>query len=178
MAQIAEHAHEKERDLCVSSVFGTKAAAISAGAHFVRVLVDRETGEVSVTRYVAVHDVGKPLNPVALEGQVHGGIQMGLGYALSEGVRLDEEGRVQGTRLRDCHLFTACKMPPIQVEFLDSYERTGPYGAKSVGECATVPSGAAVANAVSNAVGYEFRSLPIRKEEILCHLEPYETPGS
>ena len=178
MAQIAEHAHEKERDLCVSSVFGTKAAPISAGAHFVRVLVDRETGEVSVTRYVAVHDVGKPLNPVALEGQVHGGIQMGLGYALSEGVRLDEEGRVQGTRLRDCHLFTACKMPPIQVEFLDSYERTGPYGAKSVGECATVPSGAAVANAVSNAVGYEFRSLPIRKEEILCHLEPYETPGS
>lgn len=179
MAQVAEHAHQKERDLCVSSVFGTKAAPISAGAHFVRVLVERETGEVSVTRYVAVHDVGKPLNPMQLEGQVHGGIQMGLGYALSEGVRLDEQGRVQGTRLRDCHLFTATRMPSdLQVEFLDSSEKTGPYGAKSVGECATVPSGAAVANAVSNAVGVEFRSLPIRKEEILCRLKQSETPGS
>lgn len=177
MAQIAEHAHQKERDICVSALFGTKAAPISAGAHFVRVLVDRETGEVTVTRYVAVHDVGKPLNPMALEGQVHGGIQMGLGYALSEGIRLDEKGRVQGTRLRDCHLFTAPQMPRIQVEFLESREKTGPYGAKSVGECATVPSAAAVANAVSNAVGYEFRTLPIRKEEILCHLKRSETPG-
>jgi CO/xanthine dehydrogenase Mo-binding subunit len=175
MEQIALHAHERERDISVSSVYGTKAAPISAGVHFAKVLVDRETGEVTVSSYVAVHDVGKPLNLLSLEGQVHGGIQMGIGYALSEGVSLDEKGHVKGTRLRDCHLFTADRMPQIEVEFLDSYEKTGPYGAKSVGECGTVPTAAAVANAVSNAVGFEFHSLPIRKEDILCHLEQYKT---
>ncbi len=178
MAQVAQHAHEKERDLAVAEIFGTKAVPISAGAHFAKVQVDTETGAVKVLAYTAVHDVGRPLNPMSLEGQVHGGIQMGLGYALSEGIVLDEKGRVQGRRLRDCHLFTAVDMPPLQVEFLQSYERTGPYGAKSVGECATVPSAAAVANAVSNAVGIPFHKLPIRKEAILCSLKKLSTQKS
>lgn len=168
MEQIAQHAHEKERDIAVSSVFGTKAAPISGGVHFVKVRVDMETGEVKVLNYVAIHDVGAVLNPMSLEGQVHGGIMMGLGYALSEGIQLNEKGEVKGKNLRDCHLFHADQMPEIQVKFLDSYEETGPCGAKSVGECATVPSAAAVCNAVSNATGMYFHRLPIRKEDILC----------
>lgn len=170
MRQIAEHAHEKERDISVSSMFGTKAAPISGGAHFVKLRVDTQTGEVDVLDYVAVHDVGTLLNPMGAEGQVHGGIMMGLGYALSEGIVLDEKGAVKGTRLRDCHLFRADQMPKIRVEFLDSREPTGPCGAKSIGECATVPSAAAVSNAVGNALGTFFYSLPIRKEDILCHI--------
>lgn len=170
MRQIAEHAHEKERDISVSSMFGTKAAPISGGAHFVKVRVDTQTGEVEVLNYVAVHDVGKLLNPMGAEGQVHGGIMMGLGYALSEGIILDEKGAVRGTRFRDCHLFLANQMPEIHVEFLDSYESSGPCGAKSIGECATVPSAAAVSNAVGNALGTFFNKLPIRKEDILCHI--------
>lgn len=168
MEQIARHAHEKERDICVSSVFGTKAAPISGGAHFVKVQVDMETGEIKALNYTAVHDVGAVLNPMGLEGQVHGGIMMGLGYALSEGIQLKENGEVKGKNLRDCHLFRADQMPQIQVKFLDSYEETGPMGAKSVGECATVPSAAAVCNAVSNAVGLYFHRLPVRKEDVLC----------
>lgn len=168
MEQIAQHAHEKERDISVSSVFGTKAAPISGGAHFAKVQVDMETGEIKVLDYTAVHDVGAVLNPMSLEGQVHGGIMMGLGYALSEGIQLMENGEVKGKNLRDCHLFRADQMPQIQVKFLDSYEETGPMGAKSVGECATVPSAAAVCNAVSNAVGVFFRRLPVRKEDVLC----------
>lgn len=170
MRQIAEHAHEKERDISVSSMFGTKAAPISGGAHFVKLRVDTQTGEVAVLDYVAVHDVGTLLNPMGAEGQVHGGIMMGLGYALSEGIVLDEKGAVRGTRLRDCHLFRADQMPKIRVEFLDSREATGPHGAKSIGECATVPSAAAVSNAVGNALGTFFYSLPVRKEDILCHI--------
>lgn len=170
MRQIAEHAHEKERDISVSSVFGTKAAPISGGAHFVKVRVDTQSGEVEVMDYTAVHDVGTLLNPASAEGQVHGGIMMGLGYALSEGLRLDAKGAVLGARLRDCHLFRADQMPAIQVEFLHSNEPTGPCGAKSIGECATVPSAAAVSNAVGNALGTSFHKLPIRKEDILCHI--------
>lgn len=167
MKQVAEHAHEKERDIAISAIYGTKAAPISGGVHFAKVQVDMDTGEVRVLKYAAVHDVGKPINPLGLEGQVHGGIQMGLGYALSEGLSFLPNGKIKETRFRDCHLFTADQMPEITVAFLDSYEQTGPCGAKSVGECATVPAAAAAANAVSNAAGHYFCSLPIRKEQIM-----------
>ena len=166
MTEIAAHAHEKERDISVSGMYGTKAAPVSAGAHFVKVQVDTETDEVRVLKYLAVHDVGKPLNPMSLEGQVHGGIHMGMGYALSEGIVLNDDGTVKGTRIRDAHLFRAAEMPDIHVEFLDSYEESGPYGAKSVSECATVPAAAAVSNAVANAFGVSFRKLPINTENI------------
>ena len=75
--------------------------------------VDTETDEVRVLKYLAVHDVGKPLNPMSLEGQVHGGIHMGMGYALSEGIVLNDDGTVKGTRIRDAHLFRAAEMPDI-----------------------------------------------------------------
>lgn len=177
MAEVARHAHERERDLVVAEVFGTKAAPISAGAHAARVRVDTKTGEVRVLDYVAVHDVGTPLNPLALEGQVDGGIQMGCGYALSEGLELKDDGSVWQRRLGQVGLFRSTDMPRIHVEFLQSREPTGPFGAKSVGECATVPVAGAVANAVADAVGRQFHKLPIRKEDVLCALEESRTPA-
>lgn len=168
MDQIAAHAHnEHETDLVAAVTFGSQAVPISGGVHLVKVQVDTETGKVRPLAYTAVHDVGKVLNPASAEGQLHGGIMMGLGYALSEGLSYDEKGALRQHRLGECGLFRADEMPEIRTEFLDSYEPTGPYGAKSVGECATVPSAAAVANAVSNALGHEFTSLPIRPEMIL-----------
>jgi len=166
MAQIAEHAHQKERDISVSAIFGTKAAPISGGANFAKVRIDTETGDIKVLEFTAVHDVGKPLNPLGLAGQLHGGIQMGLGYALSEGISLDENGKVMGTRMKDCHLFRAQEMPEIKWEFLDSYEETGPFGGKSIGECATVAVAGAVVNAINNALDTEFSDLPVTKENI------------
>lgn len=172
MRQVAENAHAKERDIAVAETFGTTAAPISAGAHFVKVQVDTETGEVTPLKYTAIHDVGTPLNYMNLEGQTHGGIQMGLGYALSEGIIFNERGEVTNKLLRQHKMFNATQMPrDIYVEFLDSYEESGPYGAKSIGECATVPSAPAVANAVSNALGIHFTKLPIRSEDILAKLE-------
>lgn len=171
MRQVAEHAHACERDVSVSAMHGTEAAPISAGAHFCQVRVDTRTGEVRVERYAAVHDVGRPLNPMGLEGQVHGGVQMGLGYALSEGLQVDERGRMRRRNLRDCHLFRSTDMPrDIRVEFLDSCEHTGPFGAKSVGECGTVPVAGCVAAAVGQALGTSFTKLPIAKEDVLCAL--------
>lgn len=178
MRQVAESAHSHERDIICSKMYGTTAAPISAGAHFCLVRVDSTTGKVKVLRYAAVHDVGRPLNPLGLEGQVAGGIQMGIGYALSEGLELDENGNIPHRRLRDCHLLRATDMPrDVRIEFLDSAEHTGPFGAKSVGECGTVPVAGCVAAAVSNAVGHEFRSLPIREEDVLCALRESRTRG-
>lgn len=103
---------------------------------------------------------------------------MGIGYALSEGLELDENGNIPHRRLRDCHLLRATDMPrDVRIEFLDSAEHTGPFGAKSVGECGTVPVAGCVAAAVSNAVGHEFRSLPIREEDVLCALRESRTRG-
>lgn len=179
MLDIARHAHDKERDIAVAHMHGTTAAPISAGAHFAEVRVDTETGHVDVVSYVAVHDVGRPLNPMGLEGQVAGGVQMGLGYALSEGVVLDELGRQPRHNMRDCHLFRAIDMPrDLRIEFLDGCEHTGPYGAKSVGECGTVPVAGCIAAAVSAAVGHEFRTLPIREEDVLCALRESPMPES
>ncbi|MGI6230131.1 MAG: xanthine dehydrogenase family protein molybdopterin-binding subunit [Tractidigestivibacter sp.] len=179
MQQVAEHAHANERDIVCTKMYGTTAAPISVGAHFCLVRVDASTGKVDVLRYVAVHDVGRPLNPMGLEGQVDGGVQMGIGYALSEGIVLDENGGQPRHNFRDCHLPRATDMPrDIQVEFLDSEEHTGPFGAKSVGECGTVPVAGCVAAAVSNAVGHQFTSLPIRKEDVLCALRESPTQGS
>jgi len=171
MGEVARHAHDAERDIYVGGNYGSTAVPASAGAHMCKVSVDTLTGEVKPLRYVAVHDVGRPLNPMGLEGQVHGGIQMGLGYALSEGLETDETGRLRQRFLRDCHLFRATDMPrDIEVEFLDSEEHTGPFGAKSVGECGLVPVAGAVANAVANACGCSFHRLPIGREDVLCAL--------
>ncbi len=174
MQQIAQHAHDNERDIALAEIYGTKAAPISAGVHMCKVRVDTESGEVEVLAYTAVHDVGQAINPMSVQGQMHGGIQMGLGYGLSEGTVLKENGEVKGKRIQDCHLFDATQMPDnehLKTEFLESYEPTGPFGAKSISECATVPSGPCAANAVSNALHHQFRDLPVNKEKILAYLK-------
>ena len=171
MEQVAQHAHKLERDITIGGNFGSRAVPASAGAHMVKVEVDLATGAVTPLVYAAVHDVGRALNPMGLEGQVHGGIQMGLGYALSEGLSLkpDGSGALKNRFLRDCRLFRATDMPrDIRVEFLESEEHTGPFGAKSVGECGVVPVAGAVAAAVGNALGRTFTKLPIDEEAVVC----------
>ena len=177
MTDVAHHAHEAASDIAVSRIHAASAAPISAGVHCAKVRVDTETGEVEILDYAAVHDVGRPINPLNLESQLHGGIHMGMGYALSEGMFLDEKGALKGKFLRDSHIFNTMQMPAndhLKVEFLDSYEESGPFGAKSIAECATVPAGPAVANAVCNALHHHFRDLPLNKERILAYLKERE----
>ena len=132
------------------------------GAHFARVKVEKATGKVIATDYVAVHDVGKVINRMGIEGQLQGGIQMGLGYALCEGLKFDENGRNIYNNFRKYKMFTADQMPSIQVDFIEELEPNGPYGAKSIGEAAVVPANPAVMNAVCDALGKEIDSSPYR----------------
>ena len=87
---------------------------------------------------------------------------MGLGYALSEELAFDEQGRPKATDFKTYKLFRTVDMPKCQVAFVDSYEKAGPFGGKSIGECAVVPVAPAVANAVYNATDVEIHSLPIK----------------
>ena len=140
---------------------------MSYGAHFVKVSVDTRTGGVKVLEYTAVHDVGKALNPMSVEGQIEGAVQMGLGYALSEGIIIDRGGKVKNTTFKQYHIMNAGEMPPIKVGLVEETEPTGPYGAKSIGECSVVPSAGAIANAVANAIGCEVHRLPLKPDTVL-----------
>ena len=95
---------------------------------------------------------------------------MGLGYALSEGIKLDDKGMVKGKCLRDCHLLRAEQMPVMKLDFLDSYEETGPFGGKSVSECSVNPVAPAIVNAISDALGIEIYDLPADADRIKTEL--------
>lgn len=141
----------------------------SYAAHFAEVEVDRLTGRVKVTDYLAVHDVGRAINPMLVEGQIHGGIQIGIGYALYEDVAIDRAtGRMRGDSFSRYTLANAPEMPPIRVLLVEEGEPTGPFGAKAVGEIATIPVAAAVVNAVNSALGTELTELPLSPERVLA----------
>lgn len=143
----------------------------SYAAHFAEVEVDTLTGRVRVTDYLAVHDVGRAINPMLVEGQVHGGIHIGIGYALYEDVAIDPmTGAMRGDSFSRYTMANAPEMPPMRIVLVEEGEPTGPFGAKAVGEIATIPVAAAIVNAVNHALGTELTDLPLAPERILAAL--------
>lgn len=172
LEEVMSHAKKvNQRDIAWADTFASNALAVSYGAHFAKVRVDTETGKIDVLEYVAVHDVGKALNPMSVEGQIEGAVQMGLGYALSEGIEWDQSGKIKNSTFRSYHILNAVEMPPIKIGLVEEIEASGPYGAKSIGECSVVPSAPAVINAVSNALGAEFNVLPVKADSVIQALK-------
>ena len=135
---------------------------------FVEVEVNTRTGRVKPTRVIHGADVGRPILPNVVRGQLIGGVHQGLGYALSEDVVYDPaNGRVLNPNFRDYKLLTPRDMPHVDTFFADTWEPTGPFGAKGIGEGATNPVASAVYNAVYNAVGVRIFTMPITPEKIL-----------
>ncbi len=129
--------------------------------------VDLETGRVSIQKFTDYHDCGTPINPQAVHSQVEGAIVMGTGETIMEEVMYDEKGNILNPNLHDYLLMTIKDAPEIFSGIVDSYEPQGPYGAKEVGEGATLPVLAAVAHAIANATGVWIKELPITSEKIL-----------
>lgn len=147
-----------------------------ATAQFVEVEVDTETGEVVILRAVFAHDLGKLINPMGAQGQVEGGFQQGMGYALMERLQFDpENGACLTPDFLEYKMPTAVEMPRrIESIFIESNEPTGPFGAKSLAEpCVIVPA-PAIANAVFDAIGVRIRQLPITPEKVLAALGKLE----
>lgn len=143
-------------------------ARYSFAAHFAEVEVDTDLGSVRVTRYVAVHDSGRIVNPLAATSQVKGGVTMGIGMALNEELLYDRRtGRPLNAGYYGARVLTHLDAPEIEVIFVETDDPYGPYGAKSVGEPPIIPSVAAVANAVYNAIGVRIKELPITRDKIL-----------
>lgn len=150
------------REIFCQETYAMPCGPASYGVHAARVRVERATGDVEVTDYVAVHDVGTVINRMGIEGQLEGAIQMGIGYALLEGLEFDENGKNKYNNFRTYRTPRATQMPRIQVDFIEEGEPYGPFGAKSIGECAVVPSAPALINAVSDALKTEIREIPYR----------------
>jgi CO/xanthine dehydrogenase Mo-binding subunit len=135
--------------------------------HAVHVRVDRDTGVVRVLRVAAAHDSGVILNPVGADGQVRGGVVMGIGQALSEGMQLDGEGHQLNAHLLDYKLVTAADAPPIQIAWVETPAANGgPNGSKGIGEPPCVPTPGAVANAIAKVIGKRVRRLPMTPERV------------
>jgi xanthine dehydrogenase molybdenum-binding subunit len=144
---------------------GNMSAAYSHAVHVAEVEVDTETGEVRVLKVTSAQDVGRIINEMGIEAQLEGGIIMGLGYALSEEL-LIEEGQVLNPSFRDYKLPTAPEMPELELHMIESECSAGPMGAKGIAELPTIVIAPAVANAVYNATGIRFFDPPLTPEKV------------
>lgn len=167
---MADHFYDPSNENMGRDFKGNMSMTYAFGAHGVTVKVDEETGKVTVLDYVAAHDVGRAINPLLLEGQVYGGVIMGLGYALTEEV-IHKNGENMNPNFRDYKLFTAKDAVNIKAPVIETIDPDGPYGAKGIGEPGCVPTAPAVANAVYDAVGVRITDLPITPEKVLAALK-------
>ncbi len=130
-------------------------------------------------RFVAVHDIGKAINPSSAEGQIEGAVHQGIGYALVEDMIVDAAtGQTLNPNFVDYKLLTAQDMPEITVEFVEEGNAAGPFGAKGVAEDGVCPTAPAVLNAIFNATGARIRELPARAEKVLEALQQSSGKGA
>lgn len=136
-------------------------------AHAAHVKVDRDTGVTRVLRVAAAHDCGRILNRIGADGQVYGGVVMGIGQALTEGTQLDGDGRHLNAHLTDYKLVTASDAPQIDIAWIETdTPNAGPKGSKGVGEPPCVPTAGAIANAIAKVIGARVRALPMTAERV------------
>lgn len=145
--------------------------AYGCSAQVVEVSVDMETGQITVDRMTDAHDCGFAINKTSVEGQMQGSLLMGLGEALFEEVKFDEEGRILNPNFAEYKIPTALDMPNVTPIIVESVEPYGPYGAKEVGEGAIMPTIPAILNAVYDATGIRFHELPLTPERVYRGLQ-------
>jgi len=133
--------------------------------------IDRETGQIELLQFVAVVDCGTVINPALAKVQVEGGLVQGIGMAMFEDVVLDERGKIANDSFMQYRLPTRLDTGKIRVEFASSYEPSGPFGAKSIGEIVINTPAPAIADAVYNATGVRLKELPITAEKIFRGLQ-------
>jgi CO/xanthine dehydrogenase Mo-binding subunit len=175
-----------EKKLTFAEIVRAKGAPIVAEGHYANmaegpesstvtqiaeVEVDPETGEVKVRQVTTSHNTGTVINPLGHQGQIDGGVVMGMGYGKMEELKVDETGRVVTANFGDYKIPTIRDIPVLKTAVMESHTGSGPYNSMSIGETAIMPTAAAIANAVHDAVGARIRSLPITAEKVLAALK-------
>jgi CO/xanthine dehydrogenase Mo-binding subunit len=147
-----------------TSYFGPKSGGTASGAHAMIVEVDPETMDVDIQRMVVVHDAGKIINPLIVDGQVHGGVAQGIGNAFYEQIVYDDNGQLLSGSFMDYLLPTSLDVPPIEVGHRETPSPLNPLGIKGAGEAGAIPTGPLFAQAVEDALqmpGFEVREIPL-----------------
>lgn len=158
---------ESQKQLQVTSSYVGPKSPPPFMAGFVKIEIDKDTAEIKILDYVSVVDCGTTINPMLAKGQVDGAIVQGLGMAMFEDVKYSKTGKLISSDLLNYKIPTRLDIHKLTTEFVDSYEESGPFGAKSVGEIGIDTPPAALANAVYNALGVRIKELPITPEKIL-----------
>jgi carbon-monoxide dehydrogenase large subunit len=171
-----------EPGLAATVTYDGAAQAFPGAVHVAQVEVDPETGRVAVPRYVVVEDCGTVLNPMIVEGQIHGAVVQGIGEALSEALIYAADGQLTTATLMDYAIPKADDVPPLEIAHLETPSPVTPLGVKGMGEGGTIGAPAAIANAVADAVrhrGVAITALPIRAEQLTAGAtatDPRRTP--
>jgi CO/xanthine dehydrogenase Mo-binding subunit len=136
------------------------------GVHAAVVETDPETAEIKVLRYCVVHDCGTVINPMIVEGQVHGGVAQGIGGALYERIVYDSDGQLLNASFMDFLMPYASEVPSVETDHLTSPSPLNPLGVKGVGEAGVIPVHAVIASAVEDAEGFRIDRMPISPSEL------------
>jgi carbon-monoxide dehydrogenase large subunit len=153
-----------EPGLEATAYFGPSRGSTASGVHAMQVELDPETAMVRILRYVVVHDCGRVINPLIVEGQIQGGVAHGIGNAFYEQLRYDESGQLLNASFMDYLLPTASEVPAVEISHAETPSPLNPLGVKGVGEAGCIPTGAAFAQAVEDALGipgFEVLEIPL-----------------
>jgi CO/xanthine dehydrogenase Mo-binding subunit len=143
----------------------------STVAQVAEVEVDEETGKIAVRRITTSHNTGSILNPLTHQGQIDGAVVMGMGYGVMEQIMTDDGGKVLTANLGDYKIPNIKDIPELKTAIFQSDTGSGPYNSMSIGETAIIPTAAAIANAVEDAIGARVMSLPITAEKVLAAIK-------
>ncbi|CAN5210866.1 xanthine dehydrogenase family protein molybdopterin-binding subunit [soil metagenome] len=167
-----------EPGLEATSYFGPDRGSTASGVHACIVEVDPETAMVDVVRYLVVHDCGRVINPVIVQGQVQGGVAMGIGNAFYEQLVYDENGQLLNASFMDYLIPTATDVPPVETAHIETPSPLNPLGMKGVGEAGAIPVGAAFAQAIEDALpeyGLEILEIPLSPNRLFELLQAART---
>jgi CO/xanthine dehydrogenase Mo-binding subunit len=160
-----------------SDFYSPARSTFASGMHAVIVETDPVTADIAILRYCVVHDCGTLINPMIVEGQIHGGVAQGVGGALYERMVYDDDGQLLNASYMDFLMPYASEVPEVEIDHLETPSPLNPLGVKGAGEAGVIPGAAAIASAIEDAEGIPIRSMPISPSE-LFHLRRAHAPGA
>ena len=166
-------ADDDEPGLEATDYYSPVRSTFASGAHAAIVETDPETAEITILRYCVVHDCGTVVNPMILEGQIHGGVAQGVGGALYEKVEYDENGQLLNASFMDFLMPYATEVPKIETDHLETPSPLNPLGIKGAGEAGVIPAMAVFAAAIEDAEGIPIRRMPISPSDLFALRQQY-----
>ncbi|HTE91882.1 MAG TPA: molybdopterin cofactor-binding domain-containing protein, partial [Bradyrhizobium sp.] len=165
-AQLAEAAHARGQALSATGTSAGTPRSLAFNVQGFRIAVNKGTGEIKILKSVHAADAGRIANPMQCRGQVEGGVAQSLGATLYEEMVIDDDGRVVNAKFRDYHLPSFADIPRTEVFFADTTDTLGPMGAKSMSESPYNPVAAALGNALADATGIRFTTVPFKPDRL------------